>query len=117
MKSSPKPSPASRVLLSTIKKHSWTFAGTRDFSIANGHPVIVSIKGCPLRSRHYGAHPQCDYYAGTFQRLFEVLVSRNTSDREISCEATGGPSCAFEIAWKNEAAAAARAYPRREKQS
>ncbi len=90
---------ASRILLGTIKKHSWTFSGTGDFSVAHGHPVIVSIKGCPLCRGRHGAHPQCDYYAGTFQRLFEVLVSRNTFVREISCEATGGKSCAFEIAW------------------
>ena len=63
--------------------------------------VIVSIKGCPLCRGRHGDHPQCDYYAGTFQRLFEVLVSRNTFVREVTCEATGGPSCAFEIAWKN----------------
>ena len=90
---------ASRVLLAVIKKHSWTFAGTGDFRVANGRPVIVSVKGCPLCRGRHGAHPQCDYYAGTFQRLFEVLVSRNTSVRETSCEATGGSSCAFEIAW------------------
>ena len=65
----------------------------------NGHPVIVSIKRCPLCRGRHGDHMQCDYYAGTFQRLFEVLVSRNTFVREISCEATGGDSCAFEIAW------------------
>ena len=92
---------ASRILLGTIKKHSWTFSGTGDFSVANGHPVIVSIKGCPLCRGRHGDRPQCDYYAGTFQRLFEVLVSRNTFVREVTCEATGGPSCAFEIAWKN----------------
>lgn len=93
------PSLASRILLGTIKKHSWTFSGTGDFHVTNGRPVIVSITGCPLCRGRHGAHPQCDYYTGTFQRLFEVLVSRNTFVREISCEATGGPSCAFEIAW------------------
>ena len=91
----------SRILLGTIKKHSWTFSGTGDFSVANGHSVIVSIKGCPLCRGRHGNRPQCDYYAGTFQRLFEVLVSRNTFVREVTCEATGGPSCAFEIVWKN----------------
>ena len=96
------PSLASRILLGTIKKHSWTFSGTGDFSVENGHPVIVSIKGCPLCRGRHGDRPQCDYYAGTFLRLFEVLVSRNTFVREVTCEATGGPSCAFEIAWKNQ---------------
>ena len=94
------PALASRILLSTIKKHSWTFSGTGDFSVANGHPVVVSIAGCPICRGRHGAHPQCDYYAGTFQRLFEVLVSRNTSVRETRCEAMGDPSCSFEISWK-----------------
>ncbi len=93
------PSFASRILLGTIKKHSWTFSGSGDFSVAKGHPVIVSIKGCPLCRGRQGVHPQCDYYAGTFQRLFEILVSRKTFVREITCETTGGPSCAFEISW------------------
>ncbi len=97
------PSLASRILLGTIKKHSWTFAGTGDFRVRNGHPVLVSIKGCPLCRGRRGAHPQCDYYAGTFQRLFQVLVSRNASVTEVSCEATGGSSCAFEIAWTKAA--------------
>lgn len=93
------PSLASRILLGTIKKHSWTFAGTGAFNVKNGRPVVVSIASCPLCRGRHGAHPQCDYYAGTFQRLFQVLVSRNAFVREISCEAAGGSSCAFEIAW------------------
>ncbi len=100
------PSLASRILLGTIKKHSWTFAGTGDFSVTNGRPVVVSIKSCPLCRGRHGANPQCDYYAGTFQRLFEVLVSRRTSVREVTCEATGGPSCAFEISWNKPSAEA-----------
>jgi divinyl protochlorophyllide a 8-vinyl-reductase len=93
------PSLASRVLLSTIKQHSWTFAGSGAFRVTNGRPVIVSITSCPLCRGRHSARPQCDYYAGTFQRLFQVLVSRNAFVREISCEAAGGSSCAFEIAW------------------
>lgn len=100
------PSLASRILLGTIKKHSWTFAGTGAFGVTKGRPVVVSIKSCPLCRGRHGANPQCDYYAGTFQRLFEVLVSRHTSVREVTCEATGGPSCAFEISWNKPAAKA-----------
>ena len=97
------PSLASRILLGAIKQNSWTFAGTGEFKVTNGRPVIVSIAHCPLCRGRHGAHPQCDFYAGTFQRLFQVLVSRNAFVREISCEATGGSSCAFEIAWAKPA--------------
>lgn len=93
------PALASRVLLGTIGKHSWTFSGTGAFSVENGHPVVVSIKGCPLCRGRHSDRPQCDYYAGTFQRLFEVLVSRHAVVRETSCEAAGGKACTFEIAW------------------
>ena len=93
------PSLASRILLGTIKKHSGPSPGRELLASRTGIRSIVSIKSCPLCRGRHGDHPQCDYYAGTFQRLFQVLVSRNAFVREISCEATGGKSCAFEIAW------------------
>jgi divinyl protochlorophyllide a 8-vinyl-reductase len=97
------PALASRILLKAIKQNSWTFAGTGAFSVKAGHPVIVSIASCPLCRGRHSDHSQCDYYAGTFQRLFQVLVSRNSAVREIDCEATGGSACAFEISWSKPA--------------
>jgi divinyl protochlorophyllide a 8-vinyl-reductase len=97
------PSLASRILLKAIKQNSWTFAGTGTFTVKTGHPVIVSIASCPLCRGRRSDRSQCDYYAGTFQRLFLALVSRNSAVREISCEATGGSSCAFEITWTKSA--------------
>lgn len=94
---------ASRILLTAIKQNSWTFAGTGAFSVKTGHPVVVSIANCPLCRGRRSDHSQCDYYAGTFQRLFQVLVSKKSSVKEISCEATGGSACAFEISWKKPA--------------
>ncbi len=99
------PALASRILLGAIKQHAWTFAGSGAFVVKTGHPVIVSIASCPLCRGRRSDRPQCDYYAGTFQRLFEVLVSRNSTVREISCEATGGSACAFEISWTKSAQA------------
>ncbi len=94
---------ASRILLGAIKQNSWTFAGTGDFRVKIGRPVVVSVAHCPLCRGRHGGHPQCDYYAGTFERLFQVLVSKKTRVREVSCEATGGSACTFEIAWTKPA--------------
>jgi divinyl protochlorophyllide a 8-vinyl-reductase len=97
------PSLASRVLLNAIKQNSWTFSGSGAFTVKTGHPVVVSIANCPLCRGRHSDTMQCDYYAGTFQRLFQVLVSRRSFVREIACEATGGSACAFEITWTKSA--------------
>jgi len=94
---------AARALLSAIGKNSWTFSGSGTFEAKPGYPVLVSIAHCPLCRGRHSDEPQCDFYAGTFQRLFETLVSRNTSVREIECEAVGGSACIFEIAWAKNA--------------
>ncbi|WP_127075732.1 bacteriochlorophyll 4-vinyl reductase [Rhodomicrobium lacus] len=110
------PRMAARTLLSAIGKHSWTFAGSGTFEAKAGYPVLVSIANCPLCRGRHGAEPQCDFYAGTFQRLFETLVSRNTTVREIECEAMGGSACIFEIAWPKSAAQKAEHAPRSHRQ-
>ncbi len=97
------PSLASRILLGAIKQNSWTFSGSGTFTVKTGHPVAVSIANCPLCRGRHSDTPQCDYYAGTFQRLFQVLVSRRSSVREIACEATGASACTFEITWTKSA--------------
>jgi divinyl protochlorophyllide a 8-vinyl-reductase len=43
--------------------------------------------------------PLCDFYAGTFERLFRVLVHPDTVVTETACQATGDASCLFEARW------------------
>jgi divinyl protochlorophyllide a 8-vinyl-reductase len=88
---------AAPLLLSSITKHTWTFAGSGAVSVAPGPPVRISIAGCPICRDAAGREPLCCYYAATFEGLFKALVSRRASAVETECEALGAPGCVFEI--------------------
>lgn len=91
---------ASRVLLSAIARHSWTFAGSGVFSAARKRDgVRLAIAGCPLCRGAKGDAPACAFYAGTFQRLFDALVRRGACAVEVECEALGAPACVFRVSW------------------
>jgi len=97
---------AARVLLKAITQHAWTFAGSGEFSVIWPRPrgrgsaqVVLQIRNNPLcRQLHAGA-PACDYYAATFERLFQVLVHAGARVRETACEACGDDACRFELRW------------------
>jgi len=93
---------ASRVLLSAIRRHSWTFAGTGHFAATAGHPTLLSIAGCPICRGAHAVAPACDYYAATFERLFQVLVSPRAQVQEIACEALGASACVFAVRWRDK---------------
>ncbi len=93
------PSAASSILLKAIGKHAWTFAGSGAFAAHPGKPLRLEIAGCPICRELRGTDPLCAYYTATFERLYQVLVSRRSTVRETACEAAGAPSCLFEIVW------------------
>lgn len=100
---------AARLLVAAITRHAWTFAGSGEFSAepARGRkPLVLAIRNNPLCCDLHTTTPACDYYAATFERLFQVLVHRETRVREISCEAcstgpddTRNDACRFELRW------------------
>lgn len=93
---------ASRVLLTAIGRHSWTFAGSGWFDAQparGGRPLTVSISDCPMCRGVSAAVPVCDYYAATFERLFRELVHRDVAVAETACCARGEPACVFTITW------------------
>ncbi|AGA91498.1 bacteriochlorophyll 4-vinyl reductase [Thioflavicoccus mobilis 8321] len=94
------PTAASRVLLKAIGNHAWTFSGTGTFAHAGNHPIEVSIANCPICRQIEATQPVCDFYAGTFERIFKALVSRKTQVHEVACQAAGAPACRFEIRWR-----------------
>lgn len=87
-----------RVLLGAISRHAWTFAGSGRFHVAWRHPwpELVFAK-CTLCRLVRTEAPVCNYYAGTFTRLLQALVSPQASVREIRCVATGDPTCRFRL--------------------
>lgn len=90
---------AAPVLLGAIGGHAWTFAGSARFSYKAGKPVQLTFVGSPLCRGAASTEPLCDFYAGTFERLFRVLVDRQSACVETACEALGAPACTFEISW------------------
>lgn len=90
---------AARVLLQAIGRHAWTFAGSGQFQAVAGRPCVLTIRDNPLCRGVASAHPACDFYSATFERLFQVLVHPATQVVETQCEARGDPVCRFELRW------------------
>lgn len=82
---------ASRLLLKSIEKNAWTFAGSGDCSTTPGNPAIIAIANNPL------AMPGCVWHVGVFECLFRALVSRQARVRHADCRIEGAPVCQFEI--------------------
>jgi len=90
---------ASRFLSKAIAGHAWTFAGTGEFTVRHGRPTTFEVKGCPVCRGQTADHAVCDFYAGTFERLFSTLVHRDARAIEVACEAKGDSACRFEVSW------------------
>lgn len=90
---------AARVLLQAIGRHAWTFAGSGQFQAVAGRPCVLTIRDNPLCRGVASAHPACDFYSATFERLFQVLVHPAVQVVETQCEARGDPVCRFELRW------------------
>lgn len=90
---------ASRILLNAIVRHAWTFCGSGVLSTRHTMPVELSIHNCPLCRGSQAADPMCDYYAGTFLRLFQELVARSVTVSEVACHANGSKACVFQLRW------------------
>ncbi|MCB8748435.1 bacteriochlorophyll 4-vinyl reductase [Rhodoferax sp. U2-2l] len=91
---------SARMLLKTIGGHSWTFAGSGEFSYAVGQTVVLTIRNNPLCREVRTDVPVCDFYSATFERLFQVLVHPQTKVNETDCEAQGDDVCRFELTWR-----------------
>jgi divinyl protochlorophyllide a 8-vinyl-reductase len=88
---------ATRAVLSSIAKHTWTFAGSATVVTALGPAARIAIKGCPTCRDAESTAPICDYYAASFEGLFRELVTARASVIEVECSATGAERCVFEI--------------------
>jgi len=94
---------AARVLRQAVGHHAWTFAGSGHFTARAGRPCVLTITGNPLCRgadlQNPSPLPACDFYAATFERLFQVLVHPTVQAVETACEARGDPACVFELRW------------------
>ena len=94
------PALASRLLLLGIGGHAWTFAGSARFGcVPIRRGVRLTLTGNPLCRGVVADEPVCGFYAATFERLYQELVSRRAKVREVACEAAGSAACVFEARW------------------
>lgn len=92
---------ASRMLLSAIEKHAWTFAGSGRFRVVAASPqAVVEIADSPLARGQRLGQPAGAFYAGTFEALFRALVHRDSRARQTACEAMGDSVSRFTIRWR-----------------
>jgi divinyl protochlorophyllide a 8-vinyl-reductase len=62
-------------------------------------PLAARVLLAAITRNAWTDTPACDFYAATFERLFQVLVHRRAAVREVACEACGDDACRFEIRW------------------
>jgi divinyl protochlorophyllide a 8-vinyl-reductase len=87
---------AAKALTAAIGKHSWTFAGSGIFRAVSTNPLVLQISESPLCRGEHAADPICDYYSGTFTRLYRSLVDSRITIVETACGAVDGGPCRFE---------------------
>jgi len=90
---------ASRQLTTAIARNAWTFAGSGAFAARHGRPTIFTIGNCPICRGLQSAVPCCDFYTGTFERLFARLVHASARVVETRCLAMGASDCTFAVTW------------------
>lgn len=90
---------ASRLLLRSIARHAWTFAGSARFEVLGTSPALLRITDCALTRGVRLKRPGCAFYTGTFEALFRALVHRDARARQTACEGRGDEACLFEISW------------------
>lgn len=92
---------AARILLLAIRRHAWTFCGSGQFSAQLQRPgrVRLRLQGSATSRGAQADEPLCDYFAATFERLFQVLVSPASRVQEVACAAMGAAACEFELDW------------------
>lgn len=97
---------AIHILSRAIARHAWTFVGGGTFSVRAGVPLVLEVRGSPLCRLIQSPTPVCDYFAGTFQRLFAAVAGTRVTVRETACEAAGDEACRFEVSWARPRATA-----------
>jgi divinyl protochlorophyllide a 8-vinyl-reductase len=90
---------AARLFVMAIAKHAWTFTGSGAFSYRFGPELTLRIVGSPVCRLLKTDNPACHYFAGTFARLFTVILHTKATVTETECAAAGAPACRFRVTW------------------
>jgi divinyl protochlorophyllide a 8-vinyl-reductase len=89
-----------RLLISAIRRNSWTFTGSGRLRIEYAPLPVFVLEDCPLCRNTLAAEPVCGYYAATFERLFQRLIDPGLCVTETACSARGDAACRFALTWR-----------------
>jgi divinyl protochlorophyllide a 8-vinyl-reductase len=90
---------AARILVAAIARHAWTFAGGGAFAYEFSPQLTLRLMGSPICKGLRTQEPACTYFAATFEGVFKEMLGPSVRVHEIYCEATGAPTCVFEVQW------------------
>lgn len=86
------------ILLKAMKSNAWTFAGSGQFEYRQAKAgTELTFGSCAMCRGMLSSLPMCDFYAGTFEHLIQVLVSETVHVVEVECIAHGGRCCRFAL--------------------
>ncbi len=88
-----------RVLLTTIHKHAWTFAGSGGMTVRLGRALQLEIENNPL------ATPCCPWHVATLAELFGTLVAPGVRVDHVACSDRGRSICRFQIEFSRKSIA------------
>lgn len=92
------PSWSARLLAAAIRRNAWTFTGSGRLIVEyRGELPTFVLQDCPLCRGAREQRPCCSYFAATFGRLYECLVSPEIVVTETACATTGSQACRFEL--------------------
>ncbi len=87
---------ALRILNKAISKNAWTFVGSGSFSISyTASNLVLTIEDSPLARDLELPETACDFYAATFEHLYQQLINPDLTLREECCAASGAENCQF----------------------
>jgi divinyl protochlorophyllide a 8-vinyl-reductase len=90
---------AARLLLAAVSRHAWTFVGSGTFSYSLSPVIRLKIEGAPICHQLRTEEKVCHYFAATFERLFQAIISKDARVEETECESAGAAACLFSVTW------------------
>lgn len=89
--------PAAALLIRSITKHAWTFAGSGGFRVVSGDPIVFEITDNPVVRGEHARAPICFWHVAVFETLFRRLVAPDYAARETTCCACGDTACGIAL--------------------
>lgn len=92
-----------KILLSAIRRHAWTFAGSGSFDYALGDRSLITLSSPVLGSDPAVAGAVCHYYRSCIAELLKTLVDLRIVLVDLACQARRDQHCRYQIVVRERA--------------